>query len=381
LGEVFYANHDSSSTQWTHPRTGRRKVVSDKLPFGWERQIGEDNKVIYIDHHNQRTTFTDPRLAFAVEKNPEKDKFRQRFDGSSRALQVLHGQDLTGRVAVVTGANSGIGFQTARALALHGCKVVFACRNEGKAVSAIQKITDERAGADCAFIHLDLASFASVAQFSKKLAIQHSALDYLVLNAGIFGLPYTLTEDGLESMMQVNYVSNFYLLKQLEKLLVSAPNPRIVLLSAESHRFAPVDETNLTEMMFTPRPSTFSSIQQYNTSKLFCALFAQAVHHKYKHLGIKCLAVHPGNLVNTNLSCNWWFYRILFNLVTPFTKSIQQAAGSVIFALCSPDIQDIEGFTYINNCFPTRPSSIVENGKVFQLLWNITNQFLESKQL
>ena len=79
------------------------------LPFGWEKCVSEDEKVFYVDHANRRTTYSDPRLAFATEEKEHPQDFRQRFDGSTMALQVLHGRDLSGKVAVVTGANSGIG--------------------------------------------------------------------------------------------------------------------------------------------------------------------------------------------------------------------------------------------------------------------------------
>jgi hypothetical protein len=79
------------------------------LPFGWEKCVSDDGKVFYVDHGNRRTTYSDPRLAFATEEKEHAQDFRQRFDGSTMALQVLHGRDLAGKVAVVTGANAGIG--------------------------------------------------------------------------------------------------------------------------------------------------------------------------------------------------------------------------------------------------------------------------------
>ena len=80
-----------------------------ELPFGWERKITEDGKIFFVDHNSKKTTYTDPRLAFAVEETKSIDDLRQRFDGRSSALQVLHGRDLTGQIAIITGANSGIG--------------------------------------------------------------------------------------------------------------------------------------------------------------------------------------------------------------------------------------------------------------------------------
>ena len=100
-GQVYYANHLNKSTQWIHPRTGKRKQVSGSLPFGWElRRLPADGKVVYVNHEEQKTTFIDPRLAFAKEihEGHGADDFRQRFDASSTALQVIHGQDLSGKI-------------------------------------------------------------------------------------------------------------------------------------------------------------------------------------------------------------------------------------------------------------------------------------------
>lgn len=81
-----------------------------EMPFGWEKCVDEEGKVYYKNKETNRTTYTDPRLAFAIEEKDHPDDFRQRFDGSSTALQVLHGRDLSGKVAIVTGANTGIGW-------------------------------------------------------------------------------------------------------------------------------------------------------------------------------------------------------------------------------------------------------------------------------
>lgn len=98
----------------------------------------------YSSHMNKKTTYTDPRLAFATEEKETPDDFRQQFDPSSTALQVLHGRDLSDKVAIVTGANDGIGYETTRALAYHGAHVILACRDMEKAKSAMEKITSER---------------------------------------------------------------------------------------------------------------------------------------------------------------------------------------------------------------------------------------------
>lgn len=82
-----------------------------EIPFGWTKQVDVDGKVIWVDDTNNRSTFTDPRLAFTQEEKEHPEDFRQKFDGSSTALQVLHGRDLTNKIAIVTGANCGIGWK------------------------------------------------------------------------------------------------------------------------------------------------------------------------------------------------------------------------------------------------------------------------------
>lgn len=93
-----------------HPVNIIFSLLSDiELPTGWEKCVSEDGKVLFVDHAHRTTTYTDPRLAFATEYREMSQPVRQRFDGSSTALAVLHGRDLRGKVALVTGANTGIG--------------------------------------------------------------------------------------------------------------------------------------------------------------------------------------------------------------------------------------------------------------------------------
>ena len=124
---------------------------------------------------------------------------------STSSLQILHGLDLSTRVAIVTGANTGIGFETARSLALHGCQVILACRDLSKAEQAVGKIRSERGHARCSPLHLDLSSLSSVRTFAAQFLKHQSSLDMLVLNAGVFGLGFSQTEDGLETMFQVRH--------------------------------------------------------------------------------------------------------------------------------------------------------------------------------
>ena len=122
---------------------------------------------------------------------------------STKALQILHGLDLSTRVAVVTGANSGIGFEISRSLALHGCRVVLACRNFNRAEQAAGKIRSERPNSRCFPMKLDLGCLVSVRNFAAEFLTRFESLDMLVLNAGVFGLDFSRTVDDLETTFQV----------------------------------------------------------------------------------------------------------------------------------------------------------------------------------
>ncbi|CAH1132082.1 unnamed protein product [Ceutorhynchus assimilis] len=378
-GSVYYANHLTKNTQWTHPRTGRKKKVAGNLPFGWERMVSPAGEVVYVNHEDESTTYTDPRLAFAIEEKDHVNDFRQRFDASSTALGVLIGRDLSGKVAIVTGANSGIGLETARSLAKHGCTVVFACRNLEAAEAAIEKIrTEERLNIadNCIAIHLDLTSFATVIHFANTIKSRYQQVDMLILNAAIFGMGFTKTLDGLEMSFQVNHLSHFYLTLLLDSLLVQGS--RVVVVSSESHRFANLTLENLSPLSLSPETWRHYWHQTaYNNSKLCNVLFGRQLAKNLQKRGISVFSLHPGNLVSTGLSRNWWLYRMLFFLVRPFTKSLQQAASTTIYCATAPDLLGVTG-VYFNNCCPCQESSTAQDDEMARILWNTSIEMIQS---
>ncbi|XP_046413561.1 WW domain-containing oxidoreductase isoform X3 [Neodiprion pinetum] len=264
-GNVYYVNHYTKGTQWMHPRTGRKKVVEGELPPGWEKCISENGKVLFVDHVNRTTTYTDPRLAFATEYREMSQPIRQRFDASSTALSVLHGRDLKGKIAIITGANCGIGFETARSLALHGCKVILACRNLDRGQEAVNKIIKEKENVECELLHLDLNNLENVTEAASKLKLEYTKLDILILNAGVFGIPHLITVNGYESTFQTNHLAQFYFTMLLEPIIHNTENARIVVVSSESHRFSSIKSPD------DIHPSVLSPPQQAASTSVFCA--------------------------------------------------------------------------------------------------------------
>ncbi|KAF2347861.1 Short-chain dehydrogenase/reductase SDR [Trinorchestia longiramus] len=355
-GLVFYAHHGSKATQWCHPRTGKKKMVSGALPLGWERVVSDEGGVQFHHKNSNTITFVDPRLAFAVEETSCLSNLRQRYDASSTGLQILHGQNLTGLKAIITGANSGIGFETARSLAFHGCEVIFACRDVKKANKAIADILKQRPFATCHAMQVDLRSLLSVKNFVIQYLKTHRSVNILVLNAGILGHEHSITADGIEETFQVNHLSHFYMCQLLLKTLQEC-RARVVWVAAESHRFASMEGIHhAEERLLSPTcKSEFTAILAYNNSKLCNVLAAFEMQRQFGHGGLNSYAVHPGNLVSSRLTRHSWLYSCLFALVRPWTKSLQQACAASVYCACSPDMAHCGG-VYVNGCLPCRPS-------------------------
>jgi len=375
-GQVYYVNHVTKSTQWTHPKTGKRKKLSGKMPINWTEQIAEDGTVTYVNTLTNRTTYTDPRLAFAVEYNANQHDLRQKFDSSATALQVLHGENLNNKLAIVTGANTGIGYETTRSLVLHGCHVVMACRDQKKTNDAIEKIRKERPNAMLSFLECDLSKLRSVKQFSEDFLSMNLPLHILILNAGVFALPEQFTEDNVELTFQVNHLAQMYLAELLRDRLIESKPSRVVVLSSESHRFSHLNKTNLIADKFTKPSKFFIPMMAYNDSKLCNLLFTHQFNMRYRNHGINVNACHPGNMISSDLSRNWWFYRILFFFVRPFTKSLQQGAATTVYCATSSDLNNITG-CYFNNCTICEPSKSAKDDDLSFQLWKLSEKLIE----
>ncbi|XP_044726700.1 WW domain-containing oxidoreductase-like [Chrysoperla carnea] len=303
---------------------------------------------------------------------------QQKFDGSSTALQILEGKDLSGQVALVTGGNTGIGFETARSLVLHGCKVIFACRNTDAAEAAVKRIAEEKSDAakNCDCIRLNLSSLSEVQSFAEAVIGKYSRIDMLILNAGVFGMDYSTTEDGYEITFQVNHLSHYYLTRLLSKLL--GEKSRVMVLSSESHRQANLNKNNISAEKLSPPKNKYWSMMAYNNSKLCNILFAKELARLWENRGISVFAVHPGNLIATDLSRYWWGWKLIFFIVRPFTKSLQQGASTTIYCATVPELSSSSGL-YFNNCSVCDVTANAKDSELAKALWEISNDMIKAK--
>ena len=214
--------------------------------------------------------------------------------------------DQTGRVAVVTGANTGIGFETAAALAARNAKVIMACRNRQKAEDAMERIHQRTPGAELEFIELDLASLASVERFAETFRAGHDRLDLLINNAGVMIPPLGHTEDGFELQFGCNHLGHFALTGRLMDLLEATPGARVVNVSSMAHRQGKMDFDNLNA------EKGYDKMPAYGQSKLANLLFTFELQRRFEAAdsSVVATAAHPG-WTGTDLQRHSGLFRFL----------------------------------------------------------------------
>jgi NAD(P)-dependent dehydrogenase (short-subunit alcohol dehydrogenase family) len=204
--------------------------------------------------------------------------------------------DQSGRVAVVTGANSGLGLVDARELARAGATVVLAVRDTAKGERAVSAIREEIPSAELDLRQLDLADLASIHAFDEQLSSERDRLDLLINNAGLMAPPRRLTKDGFESQFGTNHLGHFALTGLLLPRLLAAPEPRVVTESSGAHRIGRINFDDL------HRERRYVSWLAYGQSKLANLMFAFELQRRATEAGanLKSMAAHPG-YARTNL--------------------------------------------------------------------------------
>ena len=287
-----------------------------------------------------------------------------------------------GRVAVVTGANSGIGFHASLELVRHGAHVVMACRNEKKAREAMAKIRSEIAGASLSFVPLDLSSQKSVRDAATLIRRQQPKIDLLLNNAGLMWLEEGLTEDGFEQQIGTNHFGHFTLTLQLLERMVKVPGSRIVTVSSIAHRGGKIHFENLT------LKGEYGRQKAYAQSKLANLMFAIELDRRLQQAGAqtRSLACHPG-VSNTNLAVPGIVEQSPLKIgkvvdwIWPlFTQSAEKGAWPTLYAATSADA--IGGQYYGPNGWfeamgapaPARARRYAQDPEKGRRLWQLSEQ-------
>ena len=240
-----------------------------------------------------------------------------------------------GRVFLVTGANSGIGYETARVLAGKGARVLMGCRSKTRAAAAIAKIREEFPQADLTYIPLDLGDFESIRE-AAALVGQERRLDVLVNNAGIMMPPREVTMDGFESQFGVNHLGTFALTGLLLDKLAKGKEPRVVITSSMAHRSGRIDFDDINA------EESYSRMGRYAMSKLANLLHMYELDRRLRAADSPVIAVacHPG-VADTELTRN--FPGLLVSLFRPlsslFMNSAAEGAWPTLAAAAAPGVE------------------------------------------
>jgi NAD(P)-dependent dehydrogenase (short-subunit alcohol dehydrogenase family) len=244
--------------------------------------------------------------------------------------------DQSGRVAVVTGANSGLGLIDALELARAGARVVMACRKVDKGEEAARRIRGSVPGADVSVVALDLAGLASVRAFAERIRGEHDRLDLLINNAGIMAAPRRLTKDGFESQFGTNHLGHFALTGLLLIRLLASDAPRVVTESSGAHR---IGRINFADLQGEHRYVRWLA---YGQSKLANLMFAFELQRRATEAGtaLKSLAAHPGySRTNLQFAAPPVYERAVMavsNLV--LAQSAEMGALPTLYAATVPDL-------------------------------------------
>jgi len=206
--------------------------------------------------------------------------------------------DLTGKTVIVTGGNSGLGFEAVKAFALNGARVILACRSIIKGEEAKKQISELLPAAIISVMEIDLADLKSVRNFVAKFKQNNSRLDILLNNAGIMMLPYGLTKDSFERQLGTNHLGHFALTGLLLDVLKKTPKSRVVNVSSMAHKSGVMDFDNL----LFENGEGYTPMKAYGRSKLSNLLFTYELQRFFETNKVDCiaLAAHPG-VSDTNL--------------------------------------------------------------------------------
>ncbi len=292
--------------------------------------------------------------------NPPKSE----FGANSTAEEVTAGLDLSGRTYAITGANSGLGYETTRVLASRGAHVLAIARTMEKAEQACATIQG-----DTTPYFLDLAELDSVANAGAAIRASGVTLDGLICNAGIMALPELQQVNGIERQFAVNHLGHFVLINQLMEQVAAAEQGRFVILSSLAHRRAPevgIEFDNLSgERDYTPWGA-------YGHSKLANALCSLELARRLQGTATTSNSLHPG-VINTNLGRNLpWYQRVLGKLVGwTFMKSVEEGAATSCYVATHPDLAKVSGH-YFADCNPADGTDNLRNEELAAQLWAVS---------
>lgn len=297
------------------------------------------------------------------------------------------------KIVIVTGGNTGIGYETAKWIAMMGATVIIACRSEERAKAAIEKmnedfkkekekrkdlIEDETLAVE--FMKVDMASLKSVMAFINEFKESGRKLHSLVCNAGIGWVPQSYTEDGNEKIFQTNYLSHFLIIAHVLPIMMkSGEDCRIVSVSSSGHTYScDFDLENIQGKKYTPE--TFDRFLYYRRSKLYQVMHMFSLNRRIKNSNVTVNSLHPGFVQSefTRAFEDQGRYMFLWKFGKSFgiSKDTFQGAETTINCVVNPELAGVRD-VYFDDCKPKTPSSVARNEKYQEELWEYSKEILK----
>ncbi|XP_016364890.1 retinol dehydrogenase 13-like isoform X1 [Sinocyclocheilus rhinocerous] len=274
---------------------------------------------------------------------------------------------LDGKTVVITGANTGIGMETAKDMARRGARVVMACRDLTRAENAAEYIRRFTGNGNVVIRHLNLASLYSVQEFVKEFIATEERLDILINNAGVMMCPKWITEDGFETQLAVNHLGHFLLTNLLLGMLKRSSPSRVVNLSSIAHVDGKIE---FDDLFFDKRP--YSPLLSYRQSKLANVLFSRELARRMKGTGVSSYCLHPG-VIQTELIrhilVRFPVLKIILSLpCILLMKTPWQGAQTSIYCAVTEGLESKSG-CYFSDCAEKDPAPEGKDDEVARRLW------------
>jgi retinol dehydrogenase-12 len=300
----------------------------------------------------------------------------QTYNRRTTAEQVSEGVDLSGKNALVTGANTGLGKETTRVLALRGARVIMACRNQEKAEAARREIVQESAGAikedQLSLLELDLNNLAATRSAAEKFMALDIPLHILINNAGIMIPMERRTDDGFEAHFGINHLAHFLFTNLILESLKKSQGARVVVVASAAMGFATLT-AELKDLNWKKRKHR--GMRSYGDSKAMNMMFAREMNRRYENDGIVANALHPG-VIGTELARDQQGLFMLAGIFAfPFMKTVPQGAATSVLLATSPDYGN-RGGRYFVHCQerPKPDNKLALDDAVCQRLWTVSEE-------
>ena len=281
-------------------------------------------------------------------------------------------KDLTGQVVIITGGNTGIGKETARALAKMNATIILACRDPKRTLPVVDELKDDTKNLNIEFIQLDLADLSSIKAFAEEFKNKYQQLNILINNAGVTLPERKLTKDGFEMQFGTNHLGHFYLTNLLLDVIEKSAPSRIINVSSMLH--ANCKQVNWDDIMFE-RNYQFMTV--YAQSKLANNLFTKKLQQRLEGKNVKVVSLHPG-AVKTELVrsiTEKWYMALAIAIVKPFWKNAQEGAQTSL--QCALEDHDkLAGGMYYSDCKVKKESKMALNQESADRLWALSEELI-----